>query len=83
MRDERPLSDNEAHDRLVAAREALGDAPGATMRANTALEAARRALVILQLGLVAASEANSDQVEGIIRDGPSDESASSPRTDIV
>lgn len=75
MRDEKPLSDNEAHDRLVAARDALGDAPGATKRANTALEAARRAMTILQLGLVAAAEANSDQVEGIIPDGPEDESA--------
>ena len=80
MRDEKALSDNEAHSRLVAAREALGDAPGATKRANTALEAARRAMTILQLGLVAASEANSDQVEGIIRDGLEDESASSRRS---
>ncbi|PWJ81492.1 hypothetical protein C7441_11024 [Pseudaminobacter salicylatoxidans] len=32
-------------------------------------------MTILQLGLVAAAEANSDQVEGIIPDGPEDESA--------
>ncbi len=56
MADDKPLSDNEADDRLKAAREALGDAPGATVAANTALEAARRALSLLSLGLISASE---------------------------
>lgn len=55
------LSDEEAHARLVAAREALGDEPGASVPANTALEAARRALVMFQFALVAAMErANPD-----------------------
>lgn len=73
MRDEKPLSDNEAHDRLVAAREALGNASGATVRADTALRAARRALNILQVGLVAAAEANEDQVAGVIPIVPASE----------
>ena len=32
------LSDNETHDRLVKAREALGDGEGETAHANIALE---------------------------------------------
>tara|TARA_R110002167_G_scaffold42512_13_gene129166 strand:- start:7012 stop:7209 length:198 start_codon:yes stop_codon:yes gene_type:complete len=59
MSDQKPISDAEAYDRLIAAREALGDSEGATERADTALEAARRALVLLQIGLVAAMD-NSD-----------------------
>jgi hypothetical protein len=43
MADHKPLSDNEADDRLKAALAALG-AQGATVRANTALIAARRHL---------------------------------------
>src|SRR5262245_12094708 len=35
MADNRPLSDNEAHDRLKAARNALGEAPGVTVAADT------------------------------------------------
>lgn len=50
------LTDEEAHDRLVAAREALGDEAGESAHADTALEAARRALVMFQLALVAAQE---------------------------
>lgn len=60
------LSDNAVHDRLVAAREALGDEAGATVRGDTAIEAARKAMVLLQLGLIAASEAASDQVPGVL-----------------
>lgn len=56
MADERPLTDDEAHARLVAAAEALGYAPGLTTRANTALTTARTALVMLQLGLVKAQD---------------------------
>lgn len=52
--DDRPLSDNEAHDRLHAAEEALGRAPGATVRADTALSAARKVLSLLKLCLVVA-----------------------------
>ncbi len=33
--DDKPLSDNQADDRLKAARDALGDAPSASVHANT------------------------------------------------
>jgi hypothetical protein len=55
MADNRPLSDNEADDRLKAALNALGEAPGVTVAADTALAAARKALSLLSLGLIAAS----------------------------
>jgi hypothetical protein len=54
MADNRPLSENEADDRLKAALDALGQAPGITVAADTALIAARRALSLLSLGLIAA-----------------------------
>jgi hypothetical protein len=50
----KPLSDNEADDALKAARAALGDAPGETTAADTALRAARKMLSLLSLGLIAA-----------------------------
>jgi hypothetical protein len=55
MPDRKPLSDNQADDRLKAALAALGEAPGATIRANTALIAARKALALLSMGLITAS----------------------------
>jgi hypothetical protein len=54
MADNRPLSDNEADDRLKAALSALGEAPGVTLAADTALAAARKALSLLSLALIAA-----------------------------
>jgi hypothetical protein len=54
MADNRPLSENEADDRLKAALDALGEAPGATVVADTALTAARRALSLLSIGLIVA-----------------------------
>lgn len=66
MPDDKPLSDTQVHDRLVAASYVLGSAPGATGRANTALEAARRALRLLQLGMVHAMEAQTDKIPGVI-----------------
>lgn len=59
------LSDNAAHDRLIEARRALGDAPGETVRADTALKAARKALDGLALALLVASESGSDEVPGV------------------
>lgn len=59
------LSDNQAHDLLIAAREALGDQRGETVRADTALAAARRALDMLALGLLVASERGLDDVPGV------------------
>ncbi|MGU3496350.1 hypothetical protein ACLBXM_20100 [Xanthobacteraceae bacterium A53D] len=63
MADITDLTDEQAHDRLVAAREALGDAAGTSTAANTALEAARKALVLLQLGLVGAMERRDRSAE--------------------
>lgn len=63
------LSDNEAHERLVKAREALGDDQAQTVHANTALDAGRTALSLLQFGLVAASDKATE---------PSDEPAPPP-----
>jgi hypothetical protein len=54
MADDKPISENEAGDRLWAAEKALGLAPGATVAADTALTAARKALALLKLGLIAA-----------------------------
>ncbi|RAI34529.1 hypothetical protein [Rhodoplanes serenus] len=56
MPDRPALSDNEVHDRLVAACDVLGDRSGATTRGDTALKAARKALRLFQLGLVMAME---------------------------
>jgi hypothetical protein len=64
------LSDNEAHDRLHAAREALGEEAGETVRGDTVLKAARRALSLLQFGLLKAAEDGTDKVEGIIDPPP-------------
>ena len=55
MVDDDPLSDNAAHDRLYKALETLGEAPGASVHANTALKAARRGLRLLALALLCAS----------------------------
>jgi hypothetical protein len=49
-----PLSDNQAHDRIKAAEAALGDEPGATQHADTALGVARKALRLIAMALVAA-----------------------------
>lgn len=65
MADDKPLSDNEAHDALTEARRALGEAPGETVRADTALKAARQALSGLALALLWASETGSDEVPGV------------------
>jgi hypothetical protein len=59
------LSDNQAHDRLVEARRALGDDAGLTKRADTALKAARQALTGLATALLIASETDSDEVPGV------------------
>jgi len=60
-----PLTDIEVHERLCAAAEAIGDASGVTIRGNTALETARRALVMLQLALVQAMEDRTDKLTGV------------------
>lgn len=59
------LSDNHAHDLLTEARRVLGNAEGETTRADTALEAARRALSGLALALLVASEKGSHTLPGV------------------
>jgi hypothetical protein len=71
VNDNEPLSDNQAGDLLYAVLEMLGTAPGATVRADAALKAARRSIWLLQLGLLMASERGEDDVPGITpRNGP-------------
>jgi len=50
----KPLSDNEIDDRLKAARAVLGEEHGAAVPGETALTAARKALELLSIGLIAA-----------------------------
>lgn len=50
------LTDEEAYERLHAALLALGREDGANSRTDTALKAARRAIALLQIGLLAAKE---------------------------
>ena len=56
MADEKPLSDNHVHDRLCAASEIIGTATAETVHGQSALETARRALVLLQIALIKAAE---------------------------
>ena len=64
------LTDDEAYALLHAAWLALGQADGETIRADTAMKAARRALIFLQLGLLKAIDEDSDRVSTIRdRDG--------------
>jgi hypothetical protein len=46
------LSDIDVHERLYAAREALGDEPAETIQGNTALEAARKALALFNVAMM-------------------------------
>lgn len=69
-----PLTDEQAHDLLVAARQALGDAEAASARASTILEAARRTLTTLQFALVWAMEHDTDEVPGLLPEAPNEPS---------
>jgi len=51
-----PINDDEVYDRLHRALLSLGRESGETVRGDTAINAARKALQLLQLGLVAAME---------------------------
>ena len=64
MADDKPLNDIETWDRLNAALDALGTAPGHTQVANTALIAARRSLVLLQMGVLKSAEADQVPFKG-------------------
>lgn len=66
MADDKPLNDNQVHDRLHAAMEALGNAEGETVHGDAALKTARRSLMLLQLAVVtgqAKGEAGNDNVK--------------------
>ena len=54
------LSDAETGDRLHAAEKILGDEKGATPQADTALSAARKALRLIKMALVAAGVRRGD-----------------------
>lgn len=56
------LSDDEAHERLLKASLALGEEPGDSVRAHTALSAARKAMTMLILGFEQACEEDADAV---------------------
>jgi hypothetical protein len=62
----RTLTDDEAADRLARASAALGDEPGETVAGDTALQAARRAVTLIMLGLEQASEQGSETVPGVL-----------------
>ena len=63
MADEK-LNDEQVWNCLHAASEALGDAKGETTAGDTALTAARRALVLLQMGILKSAEADQEPFEG-------------------
>jgi len=62
------LTDNEVHERIYKALIAVGTDDAETVRGETALEAARRALTILMFGLVKSMDDGTDTVEGVIPD---------------
>ena len=59
------LTDIEVYDRVYAASLAMGEEEGETVLGNTTLEAARRALVLLQLGLLYAMEKGESKNKSI------------------
>lgn len=63
MADKEPLDDMAAYDRLHAAMLALGSEKGATVHGDTALQAARRTLGMLQLALLTAADKVRDPAD--------------------
>lgn len=61
----KPLTDNEIHERLAAARKLIGDDEAETVRGDTALKAARQVLSGLGLALLLAGEQESDRLAGV------------------
>ena len=66
MADDKPLTDNQVHDRLIAAMETLGSASGETVHGDTAIKAARRSLVLMQLAVLTAQAKAEDSAESEI-----------------
>lgn len=67
MADDKPLNDNQVHDRLHAAMEIIGRASGETVHGDTALKTARRSLLLLQFAVVTA-QANGAADNDNVRD---------------
>lgn len=61
MPETKPLSDNQASNRMRAALDALGDAPGETTAANSALRVCRMVLLQFYFGLIKSGE-NRDEL---------------------
>lgn len=59
------LSDDQVYERLHAAYLALGREEGETVRGDTALKAARRAIMLLQMGHLAAQDSGGDKNQAI------------------
>ena len=59
------LSDDQVYERLHAAYLALGREKGETVRGDTALKAARRAIMLLQMGHLAAQDAGTDKNQAV------------------
>jgi hypothetical protein len=55
------LSDKQAYERLHSALLALGREDGETVRGDTSLKAARRAIALVQMGLLKAMDEESDR----------------------
>lgn len=62
---DKKLSNNQVHDRLIAAGEALGDSEAATTLGTSTMAAAKRVLATLALGLIVAEANDSDQNRAI------------------
>lgn len=58
------LTDEQVWNRLHVASEALGEAKGATVAGDTALTAARRALALLQMGVLKSADADQEPFKG-------------------
>lgn len=70
MSEKQPLNDTEAHSILTDARMMIARSKGQTVRAETALRAADKALLLLSLGLLMAAEEGSDGNKAIIGQTP-------------
>lgn len=65
---DQPLSDVQVHDLLVQAGYLFDNIRADTVAGNTTLDAARRALALLSLGLVGAMEEGSDLNRSVMVD---------------
>lgn len=77
MSEKPPLTDNQAHSVLTEARMMIAQAKGQTARAETALRAADKALLLLSIGLLMAAEEGSDGNKAIIDQKPASPSSHS------